>query len=58
MKLETTYREWYHRVMGHICHWDRGQRLSVTMAAVCMGKEEMGMQTGHRGTYNWSSSWE
>jgi len=25
------------------------------MAAVCMGVEEMGMQTRHRGTYNLAS---
>ena len=43
---------------GHIFYLDRGQRASVTMAAVCMGKEETGMQTGHGGTYNWSPSWE
>ena len=28
---------------GHICHQDGGWRVSVTMAAVCMGKREMGM---------------
>jgi len=28
---------------GHICYWDRGQRVSITMLAVFMGKEEMGM---------------
>ena len=43
---------------GHICYWDRGQRVSVTMAAVCMGVNEMGMQTGHRGAYNQPLSWE
>ena len=26
---------------------------SVTRAAVCMGLEGMGMQTGHRGAYKW-----
>jgi len=25
---------------GHVCYWDRGQRVSVTMAAVHMGVEE------------------
>jgi len=43
---------------GHVCYQDGGQRVSVTMAAVCMGKEEMGMQTGNRGAYNWSPSQE
>jgi len=28
---------------GHICYWGGGQRVSVTMAAVHMGVEEMGM---------------
>ena len=28
---------------GHVYYWDRGQRVSVTMAAVHMGVEEMGM---------------
>ena len=26
---------------GHVCYRDRGQRVSVTRAAVCMGVEEM-----------------
>jgi len=43
---------------GHICYWDRGWRVSVTMAAVCMGVKEMGMQTGHKGAYNWPLSRE
>jgi len=43
---------------GHVCYWDGGRRVSVTMAAVHMGVEEMGMQTGHRGTYNQPLSWE
>jgi len=33
---------------GHICYQDGGQRVSVTRAAVCMGVEEMGMQTRDR----------
>jgi len=33
---------------GHICYWNKDRRVSVTMAAVCMGMKEMGMQTGHR----------
>jgi len=33
---------------GYICYWDGGWRVSVTMAAVCMGVEEMGMQTKNR----------
>jgi len=28
---------------GHVCYWDRGQRVSVTMAAVSMGVKETGM---------------
>jgi len=43
---------------GHICYWDGGQKVSVTMVAVHMGVEETGMQTGHRGTYNWPLSQE
>jgi len=38
---------------GHICYRDGGRRVSVAMAAVCMGVKEMGMQTWHRGAYNW-----
>ena len=43
---------------GHVCYQDGGWRVSVTMAAVHMGVEEMGMQTGHRGAYNWPPNWE
>jgi len=43
---------------GHICYQDGGWRVSVTMAAVHMGVKEMGMQTGHRGTYNQPPSWD
>ena len=28
---------------GHVCYWDGDQRVSVTIAAVCMGVKEMGM---------------
>jgi len=35
-----------------------GWRVSVTTMAVHMGVKEMGMQTGHRGAYNWSPSQE
>ena len=28
---------------GHVCYWDKGQRFSVTMAAVHMGMEGMGV---------------
>src|SRR5882724_11237865 len=31
------------RSQGHVCYQDGGQRVSVTMAAVHMGVEEMGM---------------
>ena len=50
--------ERYTGSQGHVCYQDGGQRVSVTMAAVHMGVEEMGMQTGKRGTYNWPLSWE
>jgi len=43
---------------GHVCYQDRDWRVSVTRAAVCMGVKETGMQTGHRGAYNWSPSLE
>ena len=43
---------------GYICYQDGGWRVSVTRVAVCMEVEEMGMQIRHRGTYNWSLSWE
>jgi len=36
---------------GHVCYWDRDWRVSVTRVAVCMGVEETGMQSVHRGTY-------
>jgi len=29
----------------HVCYQDRGWRVSVTMAAVHMGRKEMGVQT-------------
>jgi len=45
-------------LQAHVCYWDRGWRVSVTMAAVCMEVEETGMKTGHRGTYNRPPSWE
>jgi len=35
------------RLQGHVCYQDGDQRVSVTMAAVCMGVK-MGMQTGNR----------
>ena len=39
---------------GHICYQNGDWRVSVTGAAVCMEEEGTGMQTGDRGTYNWS----
>ena len=27
---------------GHVCYWDTGQKISVTMAAVCKGRKETG----------------
>jgi len=43
---------------GYVCYQDRDWRTSITRAAVRMGLEGMGMQTGHRGTYKWGPSWE
>ena len=37
---------------GHVSYQDGGWRASVTMAAVYMGVEEMGIQTGHRCCHN------
>jgi len=31
---------------GHICYWNRGQRVSVNKVAGCMGVEEMGCEWG------------
>ena len=45
-------------LQGHVCYQDGEWKASVTMVAVCMGKEETGMQTGYWGTYNWPLSWE
>jgi len=45
-------------LQGHVCYQDRGQRASVTMAAVHMGVKETVMGTGHRGAYNQPLSWE
>ena len=39
---------------GHVCY-DGSQRVSVTMAAVCMEVKEVG-RTGYRGAYNWALS--
>ena len=36
----------------HIHYWDRVWRVSVTRVAVHMEEKGMGMQTGHRDTYN------
>ena len=52
MKLENYLQKYNHKVagtcmlLGHIHYWDGGWRVSVTMAAVCMGVEETGMQQG------------
>ena len=35
-------------LQGHVCYWDRGQRVSVTTVAVSRGVKEMGMGAGHR----------
>jgi len=39
-------------LQAQVCYWDRVWEASVTRVAVCMEVEEMGMQTGYRGTYN------
>jgi len=50
---------------GHICYWDRGQRVSVTMVAVHMGVKEhgckqgtgahkIGLQVGNEGRYTYN----
>jgi len=39
-------------LQAKVSYWDRVWEAPVTMAAVCMGVKGMGMQTGHRGTYN------
>ena len=41
---------------GHVCYQEGGQRVFVTMVAVNIGVEEMGMQTGNRGAYIWPLS--
>jgi len=43
---------------GHIHYWDGDWRIAVTRVAVQMEVKGTGMRTGHRGTYNWSLSWE
>src|SRR5882724_7674734 len=45
-------------LQGHIHYQDRVQRVSVTMVALHMGVEEMGLQTKNRGTYNQPPSQE
>ena len=43
---------------AQVSNQDGVQEAPVTMAAVRMGVEEMGMQTRHRGTYNQPPSWD
>ena len=43
---------------AQISYWDIVWEASVTRVAVHMGVEEMGMRTGHRGTYKWPPSWD
>ena len=45
-------------LQGYICYQNRDRIVSVTGVAVLMEEEGMGMQTGDRGTYNWSPIWE
>ena len=42
----------------HVSYWDGDWRVSVTRATVHMEVKGMGMQIGHRGTYNWPPSQE
>ena len=39
-------------LQAQVSYQDRVRETLVTMAAVCMGVEEMGMRTRHRGAYN------
>jgi len=41
---------------AQVSYRDVVQETSVTKVAVHMGVKEMGMRTGHRGTYNWPPS--
>ena len=34
---------------AQVIYWDRGWEASVTMVAVCMGVEKMGMRTRYKG---------
>src|SRR5882724_9913805 len=43
-------------LQAQVSYRDKVREVSVTRAAVCMGVEEMGMQTGHRGAYKWPPS--
>src|SRR5882724_4333282 len=42
----------------HICYQDEDRRVPVTRAAIRMEEKGSGMQTGYRGAYNQSPSWE
>jgi len=42
---------------GHIHYCDRDRRVAVARVAVHMEEKGMGVQTGHRDTYNQSLSW-
>ena len=44
------------RSQVQVSYRDVVREASVTRAAVHMGVREMGMQTGHRGAYNWPPS--
>ena len=43
---------------AQVSYQDGIREAPVTMAAVCMEVKEMGMQTRHRGAYNWPPSWD
>jgi len=41
---------------AQVSYWDEVWEAPITMAAVRMGVKETGMQTRHRGIYNWPPS--
>ena len=45
-------------LQAQVSYWDMVWETSVTRAAVNIGVKEMGMRTGHRGTYSWPPIWD
>ena len=43
-------------LQAQVSYQDSVWEAPVTMVTVCMGVKEMGMQTRHRGAYNWPPS--